>query len=60
LLAPGTPGDRRLLPQGDRLVPVRVDELPDRAACRAAWATFWKLAAGRYAWNPGDGGMLKK
>ena len=55
-----TASDRRLMPADGRLVAVRIDELPEPSARRAAWEAFWKASAGRYEWNEGGPGLREK
>ena len=54
MFAPDLAPDRCLLPKGAALTRVRVDDVPEPAALKAAWQTFWEQQGDRYAWNPDD------
>jgi hypothetical protein len=52
MFAPGLAADKRLLPKGNKLVHVRVDELPEPKAIKAAWKAYWQAEGDAYEWNP--------
>jgi len=58
LFDPGIPADRVLVPKAGKLVRVRVDDVPEPAALRAAWEAFWRDNRAAYPWND-DGAPLK-